>query len=338
MGGDQAPDMVVKGISTALGRFPNARFLLFGDGSRLNQLLDKYPKVRQAVEVRHSDDVVSNAEKAGIALRSGRNSSMRHAINAVGDGEAAGVISAGNTGALMAMAKFVLKTLPGIDRPAIATYFPTLRGESVMLDLGANVECNAENLVQFAVMGEVFARNVLGIEKPSVGILNVGAENLKGNDSVKRAATILQESPLPIKFYGFVEGDDIAAGTVDVVVTDGFTGNIALKATEGTVKLFSHFIQQALSSSIAARMGAILAGPALKSLKARVDPRRYNGAMFLGLNGICIKSHGGTDGFGFANAIYVCVELVSNQFNESIKQDYAQLTEVTELDLKATAG
>jgi glycerol-3-phosphate acyltransferase PlsX len=338
MGGDQAPDMVVKGISTALGRFPNARFLLFGDESRLNQLLDKYPKVRQAVEVRHSDDVVSNAEKAGIALRSGRNSSMRHAINAVGDGEAAGVISAGNTGALMAMAKFVLKTLPGIDRPAIATYFPTLRGESVMLDLGANVECNAENLVQFAVMGEVFARNVLGIEKPSVGILNVGAENLKGNDSVKRAATILRESPLPIKFYGFVEGDDIAAGTVDVVVTDGFTGNIALKATEGTVKLFSHFIKQALSSSIAARMGAILAGPALKSFKARVDPRRYNGAMFLGLNGICIKSHGGTDGFGFANAIYVCVELVSNQFNESIKQDYAQLTEVTELDLKATAG
>lgn len=338
MGGDHAPGMVVEGINTALERLPDVRFLLFGDEQQISELLNKYPSVRQITEVRHSEDVVSNDEKAGIALRTGRNSSMRHAINAVGDGEAAGVISAGNTGALMAMAKFVLKTLPGIDRPAIATSFPTLRGESVMLDLGANVECNAENLVQFAVMGEVFARNVLGVENPSVGILNVGAEVLKGNDSVKRAATILQESHLPIKFYGFVEGDDIAAGTVDVVVTDGFTGNIALKATEGTVKLFSHFIKEALNSSIAAKIGALLAGPALKTLKVRVDPRRYNGAMFLGLNGICIKSHGGTDALGFANAIHVCVELVSNQINESIKEDYAQLTQETNFDLKATVG
>jgi len=226
----------------------------------------------------------------------------------------------------MAMAKFVLKTLPGINRPAIAAYYPTQHGESVMLDLGANVDCDAENLVQFAVMGEVFARNVLGLENPSIGILNVGAENLKGNEAVKKAAMILQETPLPIKFYGFVEGDDIGAGTVDVVVTDGFTGNIALKTAEGTAKMFGGFLKQALSQSLMSRVGALLARSALKKFKMQVDPRRYNGAMFLGLNGICIKSHGGTDAIGFANAIHVAIELITHSFNEGIKEDYAKLS------------
>ncbi|MED5396691.1 MAG: phosphate acyltransferase PlsX [Pseudomonadota bacterium] len=338
MGGDQAPSMVVEGISIALERLPDTRFLLFGDRAQLTPLLDLHPRAQQASEIRHTDDVVTNDEKAGVALRTGQNSSMRLAINAVGDGEAAGIISAGNTGALMAIAKFVLKSLPGIDRPAIGTYFPTLNGESVMLDLGANIECNAENLVQFAVMGEVFARNVLGLKNPSVGILNVGAEDLKGNDSVKQASTILQQSSLPIKFYGFVEGDDISAGTVDVVVTDGFTGNIALKTTEGTVKLFGHFLKEALSASPLAKLGAMLARPALKTFKMRVDPRRYNGAMFLGLNGICIKSHGGSDAFGFAHAIDVAIELISNDFNESIKNEYAQLSSDPGFSMKAVAG
>jgi glycerol-3-phosphate acyltransferase PlsX len=251
---------------------------------------------------------------------------MRLAIDAVGNGEAAGIISAGNTGALMAMAKFVLKTLPGIDRPAIATYYPTLRGESVMLDLGANVDCDADNLVQFAVMGEVFARNVLGLENPSIGILNVGAEGLKGNEAVKKAAATLESTPLPIKFYGFVEGDDIGAGTVDVVVTDGFTGNIALKTAEGTARMFGQFLKDAIKSTILSQLGALLARGALNKFKMRVDPRRYNGAMFLGLNGICIKSHGGTDGIGFANAIKVAVELITNSLNENIKKDYAELS------------
>ena len=310
MGGDNAPRMVVEGVDAAVERLSHVRFLLYGDETLLRSLLDSHPHAAAVSEIRHADDVISNDEKPSAALRGGRNSSMRLAINAVESGEAGGVISAGNTGALMAIAKFVLKTLPGIDRPAIATYYPTKRGESVMLDLGANVECDADNLVQFAVMGEVFARNVLGLENPSIGILNVGAEGLKGNEAVKKAAETLKESSLPIKFYGFVEGDDIGAGTVDVVVTDGFTGNIAIKTAEGTASLFGELLKQSLSETIMARIG----------------PRRYNGAMFLGLNGICVKSHGGTDGVGFANAIHVAVELIRNAFNEGFKEDYAKLS------------
>lgn len=325
MGGDLAPRMVVAGIDMALGRLPDVDYLLFGDESMLNPLLDQFGRVRGAVQVRHTEDAVSDDEKPGTALRSGRNSSMRLAINAVADGEAMGVVSAGNTGALMAMAKFVLKTLPGIDRPAIAAYFPTLRGETVMLDLGANVECSSDNLVQFAVMGEVFARNVLGLEQPTIGILNIGVEGLKGNEAVKEAALILQETSLPIKFYGFVEGDDIGKGTVDVVVTDGFTGNIALKTAEGTVKLFGQFLKDALLSSPMSRLGALLARPALETLRKRVDPRQYNGAMLVGLNGICVKSHGNTDAFGFSNAIRVAVELITDGYNEGIKRDFQKL-------------
>jgi glycerol-3-phosphate acyltransferase PlsX len=317
--------MVVEGIDLILGNLPSVDYLLFGDETLINPLLDEFGRVRDAVQVRHTADAVKDDENPGTALRSGRNSSMRLAINAVADGEAMGVVSAGNTGALMAMAKFVLKTLPGIDRPAIATYFPTRRGVSVMLDLGANVECSSDNLVQFAVMGEVFARNVLGLEKPTIGILNIGVEGLKGNQAVKEAAVILQETNLPIKFHGFVEGDDIGAGTVDVVVTDGFTGNIALKTAEGTVKLFAQFLKEALMSSTLSRLGAFLARPALEKLRKRIDPRQYNGAMMVGLNGICVKSHGGTDAFGFSKAIEVAVELITDGFNESIKNEFLTL-------------
>jgi len=287
--------------------------------------LDKFPDAAAVCTVRHAEDVVLNDDKPAVALRGRRGSSMRMAIDSVKDGEAAAVISAGNTGALMAMAKFVLKTLPGIDRPAIATFFPTQRSESVMLDLGANIECDANHLVQFAVMGEVFARNVLGLKEPSVGILNVGVEDLKGNSAVKEAAAVLQDTHLPIKFHGFVEGDDIGAGTVDVIVTDGFTGNVALKTAEGTAKFFSQALRDVLTSSSRASLGALIAKPALNQLKIKLDPRRYNGAMFLGLNGICIKSHGGTDAFGFAHAIEVGYDLIANSINDSIKQDFSQL-------------
>ncbi len=327
MGGDKAPNMVIEGVEIAIKTLTDVRFLLYGDEAKMIPLLDRFKAARAVSEVRHTDDVVTNEEKPGQALRSGRNSSMRLAINAVGDGEAAGVVSAGNTGALMAMAKFVLKTLPGIARPAIATYLPTQTGDTVMLDLGANVNCNADNLIQFAVMGEVFARNVLGIQHPSVGILNVGAEGLKGNEAVKQAAQILQNSNLPIQFYGFVEGDDIGAGTVDVIVTDGFTGNIALKTAEGTAKVFGTFLKEALTSTLISKLGAILARPALERFKMRVDPRRYNGATFLGLNGICVKSHGGTDALGFANAIDVAVEMVRDGLIDSIKTDLKYLSE-----------
>ncbi|MBF0248376.1 MAG: phosphate acyltransferase PlsX [Alphaproteobacteria bacterium] len=326
MGGDKAPDMVVEGMELALQELSATRFILYGRSEQLMPLLAKYPRVARNCELRHTDDVVSGDEKPGVALRSGRQSSMRKAIDAVGAGEADGVVSAGNTGALMAMAKFVLKTLPGIDRPAIASLLPTMRGESVMLDLGANIQCDAENLVQFAVMGEVFARHVLHIDKPSIGILNVGTEVLKGNDSVKQAAAILKETHLPIHFYGFVEGDDIGAGTVDVIVTDGFTGNVALKTLEGTAKMFADGLKQEFRKNWGRKLGALFALPAINSFRTRFDPRRYNGAMFLGLGGICVKSHGGTDALGFCHAIKVAHELVQDRLNDGIKEDYARFS------------
>jgi phosphate acyltransferase len=328
MGGDNAPGMVVDGIGLALARMPHVDFLLYGDEKKLTPLLNNAPAVRDVCQVRHTDDVVSNDEKAGAALRSGRNSSMRLAINAVKEGEAAGIISAGNTGALMAMAKFVLKTLPGIDRPAIAKNFPTMHGDCIILDLGANVQCDTDNLVQFAVMGEAYARKVLGIEQPSIGILNIGSEDVKGHEQLQHAAAMLQEINLPIRFHGFVEGDDITKGTVDVVVTDGFTGNIALKTAEGTARMFSNFLKEAMMDSLLSKTGALLAKKSLSKFKDRIDPRRYNGAMFLGLNGICIKSHGGTDAFGFANALDVAIELIADDLNDVIKEDLSHLDEV----------
>ncbi len=252
---------------------------------------------------------------------------MRLAIEAVADGRADGVVSAGNTGALMAIAKFVLKMLPGIDRPAIASFFPTRRGESVMLDLGANVECDEENLVQFALMGDVFARTVLGLIEPTVGLLNVGSEDMKGNDAVRGASARLRDVVTPIHFYGFIEGDDIAAGTVDVVVTDGFSGNIAVKTAEGTAKLFGEFLDAAFRHSLSARIGYLFARRALRKLRMRSDPRRYNGAIFLGLGGIAVKSHGSTDAFGFANAIGVAVDMKVNGVLDKIRVELARLAE-----------
>ncbi len=325
MGGDNAPGMIVEGLSLARRRMPDVEFLVFGDESQLRPLIEADRETARACTIRHTADAVSMDDKPTAALRSGKNSSMRLAIDAVDAGEAHAVVSAGNTGALMAMATIVLRTLPGIARPAIASAFPTLRGQTVMLDLGANIECDADSLVQFAVMGEVFARNELGLEQPSIGILNVGVEGLKGNEHVKKAAAILAESPLPIKFHGFVEGDDLSAGTVDVIVTDGFTGNIALKTAEGAVQLFGHYLKESLLSSLRTRLGALIARPALQTMRDRFDPRQYNGAMLVGLNGICIKSHGGTDGVGFANAIVAAVNLVRREFNERIREDLEEL-------------
>jgi glycerol-3-phosphate acyltransferase PlsX len=236
------------------------------------------------------------------------------------------MVSAGNTGALMAMARLVLRMVPGIDRPAIASFFPTERGESVMLDLGANIECDARNLVEFAIMGDAFARAVLSIQKPAVAILNVGSEELKGHDEVKKAAAILREGSVPVHFHGFVEGDDIPAGTVDVVVTDGFSGNIALKTAEGTARLYTNFVRESFKSSLLARLGYLLSRPALRKLRKRADPRRYNGAVFLGLNGICVKSHGGTDALGFANAIGVAVEMATHGFLHRVKAELEQIS------------
>jgi len=325
MGGDGAPDVVVKGANMAHHRYPDVHFLFYGDEARLKPLIGRFKKLEAASTIHHTDVAVSGEDKPSQALRKARGSSMGLAIEAVKDGHAEGVVSAGNTGALMAMAKIALRTIPGISRPAIATMLPNLRAESVMLDLGANIQCDARNLVEFAVMGEVFARTVLGLTKPTIGLLNVGEEDLKGHEYVRQAATMLRELTLPIEFRGFVEGDAVWAGAVDVVVTDGFTGNVALKTAEGMARMYSGFMRMAFKSSVMSRLGYLFARNALGKVRARLDPRRYNGAMLLGLNGIVIKSHGGTDAFGFANAIGVAVDMVRGGFSGRITDEFQRL-------------
>jgi len=319
MGGDDAPDIVIKGVDIVRIQFPNVRFLLFGDEARLRPYLDQYPGAKSVCEIRHTDQAIKGTDKPSHALRKGRKSSMRLAIDAVRAGDAHGVVSAGNTGALMAMAKFSLRTLPGIKRPALASVLPSPKGETVMLDLGANVECDADNLVQFAVMGADFARAVLGRIPPRVGLLNVGSEELKGSDTIKEAGERLRGlSNPPFEYCGFVEGDDITRGVVDVVVTDGFTGNIALKTAEGVATLYTNFLRAGFNSSILSKLGYLLARRGLQILKDRLDPRGYNGGVFLGLNGVCVKSHGGTDGVGYANAIAVTIEMISEGMIEKM--------------------
>ena len=321
MGGDNAPRSVLRGANIARKRFPNVDFLLVGDEAKLAPMLKRMPKLKRAVTLVHAPDKVGADDKAAQALRSGRNSSMRIAIDQVREGKAQGLVSAGNTGALMAMSKFQLRPLDGIARPAIAALWPTMHGQSVVLDVGANVGSEARHLVDFGVMGAAFARAVFGLKTPSVGLLNIGSEEVKGNEQVKAAAQTLRDAGLDIAFAGFVEGDDISAGTVDVVVTDGFTGNIALKAAEGTAKLVSFYLREALKRSLLTKIGAFLAGGAFRVLKARMDPRSVNGGVFLGLNGIVVKSHGGTDGIGFAAAIDMAVDMAKQNMVQRIADD-----------------
>ncbi len=322
MGGDAAPGIVVDGAERALSGHPDLSFILYGDEARLRPLLAAHPRLAARCVLRHTPDSVATDAKPSLALRQGRNSSMRLAINAVKAGEAAAAVSAGNTGALMAMAKFVLKTLPGIDRPAIASVMPARRRRVVILVLGANVDCGAENLFQFAVMGEVFARVMLDVAKPRVALLNIGTEELKGDHVVRGAAALLRDSGLEIDFHGFVEGTDVTEGVVDVVVTDGFTGNVALKIAEGTAAMFTAALREAFAAGgMVAKLGYLLARPVFGAFKERFDPRRYNGAMFLGLSGVVVKSHGGTDGVGFAAAIAVASDLVKKRTNERIIEE-----------------
>lgn len=338
MGGDDAPGMVIAGAGMAQARHADLRFLLFGDQAVITPLIKAHAGLERQVEIVHTPDRVEPDAKPSQVLRHGRKSSMGLAIEAVKEGRADAVVSAGNTGALMALSKFVLRTLPGIERPAIGSLMPTKRRKTLFLDLGANAECDAENLVQFAVMGEVFAREVLGIEKPTVGLLNIGTEELKGNETIRQAAAALRESSLPIEFKGFVEGTDLTNGTTDVVVTDGFTGNVALKVAEGTAGLYTHFLKQAFESSFLSKLGYLFAKKALDSLRQRLDPRLYNGAMFLGLNGVVVKSHGGTDALGFANAINVAVDLVQQGANQRITAELAKLEDEVIRGLKAEAS
>jgi glycerol-3-phosphate acyltransferase PlsX len=323
MGGDSGPASIVAGAAIARKRHPEIRFLLYGDEAVLKPLLARHRALAARAEIRHAPGVVGMAEKPSQAVRRGRNSSMWHSIEAVSRGEAQVAVSAGNTGALMAIAMFRMGLIEGISRPAIAVLWPTIRGQSVVLDVGANAGCDAEQLVDFAVMGEAFARAVFGMDRPTVGLLNIGEEEVKGIDSVKRAAQILRASKLPIEFHGFIEGDDIGSGAVDVVVTDGFTGNVALKTAEGTAKLIVHYLRSALKRSLFGRLGALLASGALRVLKRKLDPRRLNGGVFLGLNGVVVKSHGGTDALGFASAIDLAIDMGGSDMIQRIVADRA---------------
>lgn len=321
MGGDHAPACVLRGAEMALIRHPGIRFLLFGNRHILEPLLAAIPVLKSACEIMHTEGVIAGDDKPSQAVRRGRDSSMWLAIESVKESKACAIVSAGNTGALMAMSKLILRTLPGISRPAIAALFPSLRGECVMLDLGANVESDENDLYRFAIMGDAFARAVLGLSRPRIGLLNVGSEDLKGRDEVKAAAELLKNSGLDLNFHGFVEGNDIAEGTVDVIVTDGFTGNIALKTAEGAARLIRTYLKNAFASSPIAQVGGLLAIGALKAVKDKLDDRKRNGAMFLGLNGIAVKSHGGADAFSFCNAISVAVELVTHHINQRISEE-----------------
>ena len=328
MGGDKAPQIVIEGADQIASKNFNIHFLLFGDEKKIKPIINHCRYLKGRFSLIHSDQVISSDEKPSNALRRFTKSSMRLAIDAVKDGKADVVVSAGNTGALMAISKVVLRPLPGIDRPAIVTSIPNKKNKgTVFLDMGANVECGADVLFQFAIMGQAFAKTVHKIENPSLGVLNVGSEELKGNDNVKSVADKIRNSDLDKNFYGYVEGDDIAKGTVDVIVTDGFTGNITLKAIEGTAKFISGVIKEGFSSTIFSKIGYLFAMNSIRRASKTVDPRFHNGAMLVGLNGVVVKSHGSTDALGFANAIKVAISLVENKINDKIIIELKQTLE-----------
>ncbi len=321
MGGDHGPETVLAGAEISLVRHPEMTFVLYGDEVRLRAVLERHPRLKAASRIVHTDVVVGMDDKPSQALRRGRyKSTMWRAIDAVKTRDADAAVSAGNTGALMAMANFNLRTMPGISRPAIAAIWPTLRGESVVLDVGASIGASAKSLVEMAIMGSAMARVLFGIEEPSVGLLNVGVEEIKGVEEVKEAARLLKDGNVPVNYHGFVEGNDIGAGTVDVVVTEGFAGNIALKTAEGTAKQLATYLRAAMGRSLRSRIGYLFARDAFQALKEKMDPRRSNGGVFLGLNGIVIKSHGGTDAEGFASAVDLAYDMVREELLARIEK------------------
>ncbi len=313
MGGDNSPRVVIDGLCLAVKKCPNAKFLLFGDEAKVFPLVEAKPVLKDRVEIIHSLEVVSNEAKPSQVIRN-KNTSMFMAIDAVKKGEASVVVSAGNTGALMAISKMILKTLPKISRPAICSIMPHQSGKYVMLDLGANTECDALNLAQFALMGEIFAKNTLGIAKPKVALLNIGAEEQKGKEEIKQAAQIIKNSNLAMNFVGYIEPHEIPLGKADVIVADGFTGNIALKSIEGTAKLVMRLLKQYIKGSFMAKLGIPFMLGAMMKMKKTMDPRLYNGAMFVGLNGLSVKSHGGTDALGYSVALENAYKLAKQDF------------------------
>lgn len=340
MGGDHGPTVIVPAIARAMERLGNrkVRFLLHGDEKKLNACLARVPVAAEVSEVRHTDRVIAMDEKPAQALRRSKGTSLWNAVEAVREGEAAAAVSAGNTGALMAVSKLILRmAAPGLDRPAIVASWPTLKGVTAVLDVGANISSDAEQLVEFAIMGEAFHRAVHRVKRPTIGLLNVGAEEMKGHEEVREAAHMLREGGFDLDYHGFVEGDDIAKGTVDVVVTDGFTGNIALKTAEGTARFVAALLKDALTSDLQAKLGAAIAYPALKKMRARIDPSTVNGGPLLGLNGVVVKSHGGADAKGFANAIHIAADLAASNYMAEIANNMSRLSTVAQAGRPAEA-
>jgi glycerol-3-phosphate acyltransferase PlsX len=332
MGGDVGASVVIPGAAISLSRHPDTEFLLFGQSALIEAQLAKHPAMKAASRVIHTDVAVSMNDKPSQALRRGRKtSSMWLAIDAVKKGEADVAVSAGNTGALMAMARFHLHMLPGIDRPAIAAVWPTIRGDSVVLDLGATIGGDAHHLMALAVMGSAMASVLFDLERPTVGLLNIGVEEVKGGEEIREAAELLRAMNLPqLEYVGFVEGDGIGKGAADVIVTEGFSGNIALKAAEGTARQISEYLRSAMARTWRSRIGYLFAKGAFKALRDKMDPNKSNGAVFLGLNGIVVKSHGGTNADGFAYAIDVGYDMVRydllTKINQMLNRDGSALS------------
>lgn len=328
MGGDHGPGVVIPALMTVATRRPDIRFVIYGREEVVRPELAKHPKLAQVSEFFHCEVAVKMDDKPSQALRHGRwKSSMWKAVEAVKSGHADACVSAGNTGALMAMSKFCLRTMATIDRPAIAALWPTTRGESVVLDVGATIGADAHQLIDFAILGTGMARSVFGVSRPSVGLLNVGVEEIKGVEAVKEAGRILRESNLPhLAYHGFVEGDDLGKGTVDVVVTEGFTGNIALKTAEGTAKQIAEYLRAAMGRSLMSKIGYVFARGAFAALKDKLDPRKSNGGVFLGLEGIVVKSHGGTDAIGFASAAELGYEMAREDLMAKVREMVAAST------------
>jgi phosphate acyltransferase len=325
MGGDHAPGIVVDGLERFAKRRPDLHFLLHGDQVQLNALLEKAPTAAPRTTVRHTDKMIAMDAKPSEAMRRGKGSSMWNAIEAVKNGEAVAAVSAGNTGALMAQSMLILKKAEGVERPALAASWPTRSGPCAMLDLGADIAATAEQLVEFAIMGQAFARVVNGVANPRVALLNIGSEELKGHESIREAARLIRASNLPMDFRGYIEADKIGFGEIDVVVADGFTGNIALKTAEGIAKMISDMLMDALKSGPLSMLGAMLAMPALKKVWSKLDPRKVNGAVFLGLNGVVVKSHGGTDAVGFEQAISVAAGMGESNFRPEVEENLRRL-------------
>jgi glycerol-3-phosphate acyltransferase PlsX len=338
MGGDHAPESVIGGLDLLARRTRDVRFLVHGDAARLEHLLAAHSAARAVCTVRPAERALGMDVKPSQAMRQGRGTSLWNAVASVEEGEAAAVVSAGNTGALMAIAMLRLRKMQGIHRPALVASWPTQRGVSCVLDVGANVEADATQLVEFAIMGEAFFRAVHGVERPSIGLLNVGSEDEKGHEEIRQAATLMRVSGVDLDFRGFIEGDDIGKGTVDVVVTDGFTGNIALKTAEGTARQVGGYLKEALTGGPFARLGAVLAYPALQRLKAKMDPGRVNGGVFLGLNGLVVKSHGGADASSFASAVRVALSMARSHYRDEIAGQLAKLASASIPEAAAGTG